>query len=116
LPRLKEELDINIELAAPDHFVPTLPGWRERCQFIVRQGRLSFYHYDFYSQALAKIERAHTRDRNDVGKMIESGLVQPGRLAQLFAEVELQIIRYPAIDLELLRKRVAAIAASEAWT
>src|SRR3954465_5066311 len=88
LPRLKEELDINVELAAPDQFVPTLAGWRDRSQFIARHGMLSFYHYDFYSQALAKIERTHARDRHDVGHMIESGLVQPERLASLFAEVD----------------------------
>lgn len=30
LPRLKEELEINVELASPDGFPPELPGWRER--------------------------------------------------------------------------------------
>lgn len=115
LPRLKEELDINIELAAPDQFVPTLSGWRDRSQFIARHGSLSFYHYDFYSQALAKIERAHARDRHDVGHMIESNLVQPQRLAELFAEVESQLMRYPAIEPELLHKRVTAIAEGRPW-
>jgi hypothetical protein len=115
LPQLKEALDINIELAAPDQFVPPLSGWRDRSQFIARHGTISFYHYDFYSQALAKIERAHARDRRDVGHMIESSLVQPNRLAGMFAEVEAQLIRYPAIDSDLLRKRVAAVAAGEPW-
>jgi hypothetical protein len=115
LPRLKEELDINIELAAPDQFVPQLPGWRDRSQFIARHHTLSFYHYDFYSQALAKIERAHSRDRHDVAHMIDSGLVQPVLLAELFHTVEGQVIRYPSIDAELLRNRVAAIAADKPW-
>lgn len=44
LPRLKEELQINVEIASPAHFIPELPGWRERCVFIAREGRLSFYH------------------------------------------------------------------------
>jgi hypothetical protein len=115
LPRLKEKLDINIELASPDQFVPQLPGWRDRSKFISRYNTLSFYHYHFYSQALAKIERAHSRDRHDVGHMIDSGLVEPGRLAELFRSVEAQLIRYPSIDAELLRRRVAAIAADEPW-
>jgi hypothetical protein len=115
LPMLKDELDINIELAAPDQFVPPLPGWRERSQFIGRQRTLSFFHYDFYSQALAKIERAHTRDRHDVGHMLESGLVVPDRLNKLFAAVEAQLIRYPAVEPDILGKRVAAIAAGEPW-
>ena len=30
LPRLKEDLKLNIELASPDDFIPPLPGWEER--------------------------------------------------------------------------------------
>ena len=55
LPRVKEKLEINVELAAPDELIPAVPGWEERSAFITREGRLSFYHYDFYAQALLKI-------------------------------------------------------------
>jgi hypothetical protein len=51
LPRLKDDLDINIELASPDQFVPALPGWQDRSRFIARHGKLSFYHYDFEDRA-----------------------------------------------------------------
>jgi hypothetical protein len=84
-------------------------------QFIGRHRMLSFFHYDFYSQALAKIERAHPRDRHDVGHMLESGLVVPERLNELFAAVEAQLIRYPAVEPDILGKRVAAIAAGDPW-
>ena len=57
LPELKELLNINIELASPSDFIPPLPGWEERSIFIVREGRIDFFHLDPYSQALAKIER-----------------------------------------------------------
>lgn len=30
IPRLKEELEINVELASPAHFIPELPGWKTR--------------------------------------------------------------------------------------
>ena len=33
LAELKEELDLNIELASPDDFIPEVPHWRERCLF-----------------------------------------------------------------------------------
>lgn len=115
LPRLKEELDINIELAAPDQFVPALNGWRDRSQLIERQGMVDFFHYDFYGQALAKIERGHPRDRLDVGEMFVSGLVLPERLAELFAEVESALMKYPAIDADSLADRVSAIAATGKW-
>ena len=50
--RLKEELRLNVEIVSPAHFIPELPGWRERSLFIDRMGSVSFYHYDPYAQAL----------------------------------------------------------------
>ena len=98
LPALKEDLEINIELAAPSHFLPELPGWEERSLFIAREGRLSFHHYDFYSQALAKIERGHAQDRSDVEAMLKSALIEPARLRELFEESVPSLYRFPAID------------------
>jgi len=110
LPGLKDRLDINIELASPDLFVPALPGWRERSPFIVRHGRVDFHHYDFYGQALAKLERDHPRDRFDVGCMVREGQVEPLRLVELFDRVEGDLIRFPAVDAALLRERVLDLA------
>ncbi len=106
LPGLKDALDINIELAAPDDFIPELPGWRDRSQHIATHGPLSFSHYDFYSQVLSKIERFHARDQGDVRQMLSTGLVNHERLWELFQAVEPNLIRYPAIDAAGLRHRV----------
>ena len=81
-------------------------GWRERCRFIAKRGSVDFYHFDFYTQALSKIERSHTRDLGDVRLMVEEGLVEPARLRELFLEAQPALARYPAIDPEGLRKRV----------
>ena len=70
VPSLKESLQINIEFSAPDQFIPPLPGWPERSLLIAREGKLQFYHYDFYAQALAKIERGHRQDIEDVRAML----------------------------------------------
>jgi hypothetical protein len=104
LPRIKDALEINVELAAPDQFIPPVPGWQERSTFIARQGRLSFYHYDFYAQALSKIQRGHAQDRTDVREMIRRGLVDRDELRRRFEQIELQLYRYPAIDPEAFRK------------
>ena len=66
--RLKTGLDLNVELASPSDFIPPLPGWRERSRFIEHDGQLSFFHYDFYAQALSKIERGHSRIGRTFGK------------------------------------------------
>src|ERR1700694_5099990 len=58
IPDVKERLQVNVELASPADFVPPLHGWEERSAFIVREGAISFHHFDFYTQALSKLERA----------------------------------------------------------
>ncbi len=109
LSSLKEQLELNIELAAPDQFIPEVSGWRERSQWIAREGRLDFLHYDIYSQALAKIERGHSQDREDVAQMLARGLVDPTELARRFAEIEPLLYRFPAIDPRSFRRAVEAL-------
>jgi hypothetical protein len=41
IPEIKERLQINIELAAPSDFIPPVAGWKDRCQFIGREGKVS---------------------------------------------------------------------------
>ena len=109
LPRLKERLHINIELASPDDFIPELPGWQERSRFIQQESKLSFYHYDFYAQALAKIERGHGRDSNDVNQLIESGAVEVNRLWELFNTIKGQIYRCPDLDADAFERAVKRV-------
>ena len=108
IPELKDTLQVNVELAAPDDFIPPLPGWQDRSAFITREGTLSFHHYDFYAQALAKIERSHAIDRGDVAEMLRAGLVKREKLLELFTAIEPQLYRYPAIDASRFRHAVEA--------
>lgn len=103
---LKDELAVNVELAAPDQFIPPLPGWRERSLFIERHGALDFFHYDPYSQALAKLERGHSRDLADVTAMLRLGLIRSGKLMELFEQIQNDLIRYPAVDPGSFREAV----------
>jgi hypothetical protein len=105
IPALKEELEINVELACPDDFIPELPGWRERSLHIKREGSLDFYHYDPYAQTLAKIERGHDLDLIDVREMITRGYVNPVNALQLLHQIEPELYRYPAIDPPTFRRK-----------
>lgn len=106
LPELKEELEMNVELACPAHFIPELPGWQERSLFITQEGKLSFFHYDLYAQALAKIERGHSQDVSDVEEMFRRGLVKPEPLKKFFDAIAPQLYRYPAIDEKAFQRAV----------
>ncbi len=97
IPKLEESLRINVKLASPADFIPELPGWRERSIFIAREGKITFYHYDLYSQALSKVERAHRQDLDDVEVMLKRRLIDPRKALELFAQIEPQLYRYPAV-------------------
>ncbi len=109
IPDLKERLQVNVELASPDDFIPALPSWEDRSRFVCQEGKLTFLHYDFYAQALAKIERGHRMDLLDVQAMIAQQLIDVKRLLELFTEIEPQIYRYPAIDSAQFRSSVERV-------
>ena len=111
IPELKDRLEINVELASPGDLIPELPGWRHRSPFFTREGTLFFHHYDFYAQSLFKLERRHTRDIDDVIQMHARSLIDPQRLLELFAAIEPQLYRYPAIDPRSFRRAVEEMSA-----
>ncbi|MEI2702732.1 MAG: DUF6036 family nucleotidyltransferase [Baekduia sp.] len=106
LPRLKLQLDINVETASPPDFIPELDGWRERSPIAFTEGSVTVRHFDPYSQALAKIERGFAQDLDDVRSMARSGLIETARLLVLFAEAEERLFRYPAINPREFRDKV----------
>ncbi len=106
IARLKDELEINVELASPADFIPELPGWEDRSLFIMQEGKLAVFHYDLYAQALAKIERGHAQDMTDVREMLGRGLVERARLLELFGRIEPELHRYPALDPRGFRRAV----------
>lgn len=99
IPEIKESQKLNVELASPSDFIPELPGWRERSTFVGREGKVSFYNYDPYSQALSKIERGHEKDLLDVKAMFDNKMIEPDKLLSLFLQIEPFVYKYPAIDL-----------------
>lgn len=66
-----------------------------------------------YSQALAKIERGHSLDLEDVRKMLETGLVDRQELLRRFEQIEPRLHQYPAIDPVSFRQAVEALASSD---
>lgn len=106
IPRLKERLKLNVELASPADFLPELPEWRERSPFLFREGRIDVHDFDLYSQALSKIARGFDQDRSDLGSMLDQGLVERAQLLELFEAIEDQLHRFPAIDAPTLRSQV----------
>lgn len=108
IPSLKERLATNIEFATPADFLPELPNWQERSRFRFRTGTVEVFDYDLYSQALAKIERGFQLDLSDVRAMLGAGLVKPETLRELFAAIEPDLFRFPAVDARVFREKLDA--------
>jgi hypothetical protein len=113
LQDLKNRLEVNLEIASPDLFVPALPGWQTRSIWIAGSKEVNFYHYDFYSQALAKLSRGHPRDLIDVDGMIRSQLMTRPRLFELFQDAIPLLERYPALDQETLIRTVTRFCSTD---
>lgn len=107
---LKEELSLNVELASPLDFLPPLPEWQERSRFRFRDGNLEVFDFDPYSQALSKLQRGFELDLEDVANMVQSGLIQPDKLLDLFEAIESDLFRFPAVDPASLRAAVERLA------
>ena len=99
IQRIKERLQLNIEFARPEDFVPPLDGSDRRHVFIEKVGRVSFYHYDPYSQLLSKVIRGFDRDMKDAENFLGRGLVDKQRFQSLVQRIpEAVYARYPSLS------------------
>jgi hypothetical protein len=111
IARIKEELDVNVELASPDDFLPQLRDWRERSPFIARFGQVEFRHYDLRAQALAKLSRGFERDLLDVRAMLDRDLVRCPELRSALTQIEPRLERFPRVSAAELRSRLEEMCA-----
>ena len=96
---IKERLNVNIEFARPEDFVPPLQGAEGRHVFIETVDRVSFYHYDPYAQLLSKIVRGFARDLTDAKAFIASGMVDRNRFRKLVQGIPESVYsKYPRLS------------------
>jgi hypothetical protein len=112
LPRLKIDLQTNVEFASPLDFLPALPAWKDRSPFVAQFGRLTVRQFDPYSQALAKLERGFGQDLLDVQAMVDRGMVELARLLELLDSIADQLYRFPSVDPDSLRASVLDLGAT----
>ncbi len=111
IPALKERLQINVELASPDQFIPVKEGWESRSPFVLDAGLLTVRQFEFVAQAVGKLERAHTQDLSDVEAMVQRSLVTRQEILEYFEEIRPFLYRFPAIDPPAFEERVRSFAA-----
>lgn len=110
IPKLKESLQINIEMAKPTDFIPALPGEKDRHIMIGIFGKTTFMHFDPYAQAFSKIVRGHVTDIVDVKALVGAGLVDINQLCEMVKKIpDYHFARYPRLN------RLAVTAAIESF-
>jgi hypothetical protein len=109
IARIKEELDVNVELASPDDFLPELADWREHSTPVGRFGQVEVRHYDLRAQALAKLARGFERDVRDARAMLERGLVTCAALRAALEQMEPRLERFPRVSARELQGRLAEL-------
>lgn len=99
IQKIKERLNINIEFARPEDFVPPLKGTADRHVFIDTIGQVTFFHYDPYAQLLSKVVRGFRRDLEDARRFVDSGMVDPDKFRSLVAAIPDSIYaKYPTLS------------------
>jgi hypothetical protein len=110
---IKERLNINIELARPEDFVPPLEGSEGRHVHIETVDRVSFYHYDPYAQLLSKVVRGFARDLVDAKAFVTSGMVNPDQFKALVQGIPDSVYaKYPRLSPGAVRAAVDDFLAS----
>ena len=87
LRQLSREMGMPVEQASPGEFMPLPAGFESRRRFIGRFGSIDVYHLDFYSVALAKIQRGNEKDFADVVMMVRKNVIEVDRLDRFAEEV-----------------------------
>ena len=95
---LKEELQVNVELASPGDFIPLPAGWKDRAKFVGRFGQVDVFHFDLYSTALSKIERGREGDFQDVLAMLRASQIEIVELRAAFENI------MPRVEAESLKR------------
>jgi hypothetical protein len=104
---IKERLELNIEFARPEDFVPPLTGSANRHVFIETIGTVGFYHYDPYSQLLSKIVRGLARDVQDARNFLRSGMVDATKFRSLVEGIpDSAYAKYPSLSRRDLHEAV----------
>ena len=96
---IKERLNINVELARPEDFVPPLADSDDRHVFIDRVGTIALYHYDPYAQLLSKVVRGFQRDMDDARAFMDSGMVDGEKFRSLVRGIpDAAYAKYPRLS------------------
>ncbi len=118
IPRLKEELNVNVEPASPEDFMPVPRAALDQSPFVRMYGNVAVDYYHLYhlpSLVLAKAARSAERDLDDIERLVRARLVPWQAVEDAWSEVRTRDtgwLRHTPAEvegrLEMLRRRLAS--------
>lgn len=93
LPKLKDDLRMNLDVASPANFIPELPAWRDRSLFIARHGRIDFHHTISTARRSPGFFAITSAMERELLGMLDARLNEPARLRELSESIKPQLIR-----------------------
>ena len=109
LPKLKDEIDVNVEPAGPADFMPVPRRALDESRYVRSCGPVSVYHYHYPTLILAKVARAAERDLGDVELLIREGVTDWAAVERAWAEVrasETGWLRHTPSEVERLMEAI----------
>jgi len=111
IPKIKERLQINIEMAKPTDFIPSLPNEKERHISIGTFGKVTFMHFDPYAQVFSKIVRGHETDIADAKALVSTKLVEIKKLCEMVKKIpDSSFARYPRLNRSAVEAAVESFS------
>src|SRR6266700_104757 len=98
--QLRRQMQINVEPVSAEKFIPLPSQWMAQSKWIGRYGTVDGFYFDFYSIALAKIQRGNTRDINDVKLLLQEKVITIQGLDDAYNEILPQVGKDPYKKLD----------------
>jgi hypothetical protein len=111
VPRLKNELDVNLEPASPADFLPVPAGALDRSPYVRTYGRVAVHYYDLAATAIAKLARGAERDLADVEMLLQRELVSWDEIDALWQRMRPSRRGWLRHDPAEVERRIAAARA-----
>jgi hypothetical protein len=113
VPRLKNELKINLKPASPADFLPLPDDVLAHSRYVRSFGNVHVYYFDLASTVISKVARGAERDLGDVEAMVRAGEVSWTEVQARWQQVrgsKRGWIRYDPVTiearLEMMRRRL----------
>lgn len=109
VPRMKNELQINLEPVSPSDFLPLPADIVGRSPYVRSYGNLHVYYFDLASSIISKAARGAERDLTDIETLVRSGAVQWDDVEARWREIKGSQVSWLRHDPISIAKRLAIL-------